>query len=143
MKAIKIFGLLLFAAFAFNSCSDDDEEDPIDLTGTMWETLQVVTSNSLNSITQTHDGDELETFYMDQILEFKADGTFSIYDSFYDETLQGTWVQNGSIVTVTIGDDDEIRIYSVSGSTLMQKVISIEGDFTTTEDYTYVQIYAS
>lgn len=139
MKTIKFFGLILLAVLAFNSCSKDDDEDFMDVTETYWETTQVKTSNNVNSITQTFTGEDLETFYYNQTLQFEADGVFSLYDAYYEGDFVGTWTQNGSKieVTITINDEETTRSYTISGSTLTQKVVDEMESITATTVFTF------
>lgn len=145
MKTIKIFGLLFFAVLVFNSCSKDDDEEFVDVTGTYWETSKVETSNNQNSITQTFTGEDLETFYYNQTLQFQEDGTFSLYDAYYEGNFVGTWTQNGSKieVTITINDEETTRSYTISGTTLSQKVVTDEGSVIVTKNYSFIQIFRS
>lgn len=137
MKTIKIFGLLLISVLVLNSCGKDDE-DPIDVSGTRWETTKVKTSNSANSVTQTFTGDDLETFYYYQILNFKSDGTFTAEDQESDDLQEGIWVQTGSKVIVTV--DEEITTYSISGDVLKMKEIETIEQLKITTEYTFSQV---
>ena len=112
MKTIKLFGLLLMATLVFAACSKDDEEEPVQLSGTKWETNYYKSSVAPIELTTKS---ELESAYKYDVLEFKADEKFYI-NSYYT----GTWKQSGSKVEILDADGEVEDEYTVSGSTLIQ-----------------------
>lgn len=114
MKTIKLFGLLLMATLVFAACSKDDDETPVDVSGTKWETNYYKSSAAGQSGELTTKS-ELESAYKYDVLEFKADEKFYI-NSYYT----GTWKQSGSKVEILDADGEVEDEYTVSGSTLIQ-----------------------
>lgn len=144
MKIIKIFGLLFFAMFAFNSCSlYDEDNEVIDLTGTKWETTYY-----RYEITGTNYYDEFEIegdlssseYY--NTLSFKTDGTFTkkTYDN---QVLNGSWFQYDTVIVIVIDSDNGTYniSYIISGNKLeSSSSYYYTNSYTKEQSYKYEQI---
>ena len=115
MKWFFSLGLIatVLAAFAFTSCSKDDDDDSI--VG-KWE----YTSTKIegNEYSKTYDREEGES----EIFEFKSDGT-CVNTTEYDgdiDVVTGKYTTSGNTLSIIDDEDgDEYKIkFSVSGNTL-------------------------
>lgn len=105
MKNIKIWSLIMVVALALVGCGDDDKpgkkpgnEPTPDASGLA---SAIVGEWHLNSF----DGAQAE--YFDVYLEFKADGSFDMYQRLYTLTYEyyaGTYDISGDIITGTYDD---------------------------------------
>jgi hypothetical protein len=131
MKTIKLFGLLLMATLVFAACSKDDDETPVDVSGTKWEVTYVKVSMMGQSV-EYKTLSEIEDAYLDDELEFKADK--NAYQHGY---LIGVWAQSGEKLTIT--DDEEVVMeLTVSGSTLINKE-GVENIMSTESHYSQIK----
>jgi len=107
MKKIFLFVLILTSPILFNSCSDDDDKDPI--VG-QWELYKIIA----NGVTVPIEPDDCDS---KGILDFNSDGVFTAEDfeenlagdCVLEETAVGSWVNEGNnIYEITVDGESEL-----------------------------------
>lgn len=117
-----ILALLFALPFAVSSCSSNDDDDlSSDLVGTWKETDALSTALSY-------------TVYV----QFKKDGTYIEVDCFNGDAdvSEGTWVRNGSTVTISGGDfvKTETTIKKLTSTSLVMSTLGIETTYVKVSD---------
>ncbi len=132
MKRFFSLGLIaiVLAAFAFTSCSKDDDDDSNGIVG-KWELVSM--KMEAGGMSLTFEGEDLDT----DIMEFKSDGTCTSTSEEDGKTVvdKGKYSISGDVLTVTDeeGTKESIK-FSISGNTL---VLYQEGYYDTLNDKIY------
>ena len=130
MKRFFSLGLIatVLAAFAFTSCSKDDDDASI--VG-KWK-LESMKMN-VGGMSLTFEGEDLDV----ETMEFKSDGTYvsSTEVEGKTEVIKGNYTINGDVLTTTDDDGTVEKVkFSVSGSKL---VVTLEGYYDMLNDKIY------
>ncbi|MCD8043846.1 MAG: lipocalin family protein [Tannerellaceae bacterium] len=119
MKTIKflIVCLLLSLTSVFQSCSNDDDYDKDDLYG-KWQGIREEGYYKENGKVMKEYDDDISGDRL--FIEFEKGGTFVIWEG--NSSNEGSWSLNGSKLTLSYDDEDEImtgEIETLTSTTLV------------------------
>lgn len=132
MKPNSIYLLLSILLITFTSCSKDDNSND-----TEKQLTEIPTGKW--QLEKYSKPDKYEPCNYKRWVSFNGDGTYSEYDECRESTIQGTWVKNGNVLTVTENTVAVPWVFKIISLTQTSLVLSINA-FGETEEVTYKKI---